>query len=223
MTISLSKFLWLPLIVLFLSCASKKQLDTNEKIALKKELQEMVDADQIAANIPKGDYKLLTTEEWQTFKDSVFTANKQRLEVLYKQYGFLGFDKVDQEGAIHFWLLVQHCDEFPDFQKRILKDMEKEVSRGNANAKNFAYLYDRVQTNAQKKQKFGTQVDYEVATTGRAFPKYGLIDSANVDALRSQYDLSTLKEYLNMMTTMHFEMNKAQYEKKGMHAPNLYE
>lgn len=218
------RFLALTFHLTFLfSCASNNYLTESERISIKKELLNMVEQDQIAANPRQGKYKSYSTERWKAFKDSVFSSHKQKLEIYYKKYGFLGFDKVGKEGATHFWLLVQHFDEFPDFQKRILKDMEKEVKKDNANPKDFAYLYDRVQINSNKKQKFGTQVEYESETTGRAFPKNGLVDSANVDAIRFKYGLTPLKDYLNNMTIMHFEMNKDQYEKQGVHSPNLYE
>ncbi len=210
------------LIVLACACSNQKYITDKEKMRIKHDLLEMVKIDQIAAKPRAGIYKSYSTERWESFKDSVFFSNQSKLNKYYKEYGFLGIDKVDKEGATHFWLLVQHCDKFPEFQKKVLRNMEKEVKKGNANGENYAYLFDRVQVNANKKQKFGTQVTYEVETTGRAFPKVGLLDSANVDLLRKEYGLTTLKEYLNMMTEMHFQMNKESYVKKGILEPNLY-
>ena len=100
--------------------------------------------------------------------------------------------------------------------------MDKEVKKENADPNNYAYLYDRVKVNAGEKQSFGTQVTYETETTGRAVPKIGLVDSANVDKLRKEYTLEPLKDYLNTMTTFHYEMNKEHYEKMGITKPNLY-
>ena len=100
--------------------------------------------------------------------------------------------------------------------------MNKQVKKHNANPNNYAYLYDRVKVNAGEKQLFGTQVTYEVETTGRAIPKIGLADSANIDKLRKAYGLDSLKNYLNMMTMMHYEMNKENYQKKGIKSPRLY-
>lgn len=202
------------------SCASK--LVNNKKERLKQDLQKMVEIDQIAAYVPQGKYKNYTSEQWAKFQDSVFESNMKRVEKLYRKYGFLGFDKVGKDGSNHFWLLVQHCDKYPQFQKEVLSSMEKEIKKANANSNNYALLYDRVQINAGQKQLFGTQVTYEVETTGRAIPKIGLIDSANIDHLRKEYGLNPLKDYLNQMTTMHYEMNKERYEKKGILKPNLY-
>lgn len=199
------------------------RLTDSKRAALKKELEEMVKVDQIAASMPQGKYKEYSKEQWASFKDSVFTSDKIRAEAMFKKYGFLGFDKVGKEGSNHFWLLVQHCDKYPAFQRKVLKAMDKEVKKDNANANNYAYLYDRVKVNAGEKQLFGTQVTYEVNTTGRAIPKFGLTDSMHVDQLRKEYDLGPLKEYLNEMTATHYEMNKAYYQKMGIMEPKLYE
>lgn len=205
---------------LLTSCATR--LTDNKKTALKNELAEMVKTDQIAAFIRQGKYKEYTQEQWDHFKDSVYTTHQKRIAVIFRQYGFPGIDMVGKDGSNHFWLLVQHSDKFPEFQVKVLKAMKKEVKKQNANPNNYAYLYDRVQVNAGKKQLFGTQVTYQANTTGRAFPKIGLIDSANVDKIRKEYTLSPLKEYLNQMTEMHYEMNKKIYQEKGVMKPDLY-
>ena len=202
------------------SCAAK--LTDNKKAQLKKELGEMGEIDQIAAYIPQGKYKDYTREQWDKFRDSVSTNNKTKIEGMFNRYGFLGFNKVGKDGSHHFWQLVQHCDKYPVFQKNVLKAMDKEVKKGNADPNNYAYLYDRIKVNGGEKQLFGTQVTYEVATTGRAILKIGLEDSANVDGLRKKYSLKPLKDYLNEMTTSHYEMNKEHYQKMGIEKPNLY-
>lgn len=202
------------LIILFLTSCATKKLTLEKKVDLKKELEEMVTTDQVAAS--------RWEDKWAVYKDSVFTNHKMRVENMFKDYGFLGFDKVGEDGSNNFWLIIQHCDKFPEFQMEILEAMEKEVKNKNADPNNYAYLYDRVLVNAGQKQKFGTQIDYDVETTGRAFPKFGLIDSTNVDKIRGEYSLGPLKDYLNLMTTMHYEMNKERYEKMGIKEPNLY-
>lgn len=201
-------------------CAAR--LTAGKQASLKNELAEMVKIDQVAASMPQGKYKEYTKEQWNSFKDSVFSSDKKRVEAMFKKYGFLGFDKVGKEGSNHFWLLVQHCDKYPAFQREVLKAMDKAVKKDNANPNNYAYLYDRVQVNAGEKQLFGTQVTYEANTTGRAIPKFGLSDSLHVDQLRKEYGLEPLKDYLNGMTATHYEMNKAHYQKMRIMEPMLY-
>jgi len=206
--------------IIITSCAAK--LTASKKLQLEQQLKEMVEIDQVAAYIPQGKYKELSKEQWHKFQDSVFTTNKMKVEALFTKYGFLGFDKVGKEGSNHFWLLVQHLDKYSEFQNKVLKAMDKEVKKGNANPNNYAYLYDRVKANAGEEQLFGTQLTYETETTGRAIPKIGLADSANVDRLRKEYNLEPLKNYLNQMTNAHYEMNKERYQKMGIAKPNLY-
>jgi len=215
-----SNILFLIILIFLTGCAAR--LTEYKSTILKSELAEMVKVDQIAAYIPQGKYKEYTHEQWNNFKDSVFSNDKIRVESMFNKYGFLGFDQVGKVGSNHFWLIVQHCDKYPEFQKKVLKAMDKEVKRGNADANNYAYLFDRVKVNAGDKQLFGTQVTYETETTGRAVPKNGLADSVNVDKLRKDYGLEPLRNYLNDMTMAHYEMNRDHYEKMGMSKPNLY-
>ncbi|MBD1426103.1 DUF6624 domain-containing protein [Sphingobacterium arenae] len=206
-----------------LGCRSYRPIVGETKTEIQNNLLEMVKTDQIAAFPKKGIYSDYTDEQWQAFKDSVFQTNQKTIASYFSTYGYLGYNEVGKEGSNHFWLLVQHCDHDPKFQKQVLKEMDAHVKKKNANPQNYAYLFDRVQVNAGKKQLFGTQVDYLVESTGRAIPRNGLIDSADIDTRRTEYRLSPLSEYLNDMTTMHFEMNKASYTQRGYTEPDLYE
>lgn len=220
----MKNYLWLALsFLLFMafSCKSKQPLTDEKRTALQTHLLEMVTIDQIAAKVKTGKYSAYTDEEWDAFKDSVFQHNQKIIEDYFRRFGYLGYQQVGKESSNHFWLMVQHSDHDPAFQRRVLRAMKKQVQKKNANPENYAYLFDRVQVNAGKKQLFGTQLTYLVKTTGRAIPKIGLIDSANVDRLRKEHLLPPLKEYLNAMTELHFQMNKDNYIEKGVIAPDL--
>ncbi len=221
----MKNYLWLALsFLLFMafSCKSKQPLTDEKRTALQTHLLEMVTIDQIAAKVKTGKYSAYTNEEWDAFKDSVFQHNQKIIEDYFRRFGYLGYQQVGKESSNHFWLMVQHSDHDPAFQRRVLRAMKKQVQKKNANPENYAYLFDRVQVNAGKKQLFGTQLTYLVKTTGRAIPKIGLIDSANVDRLRKEHLLPPLKEYLNAMTELHFQMNKDNYIEKGVIAPDLH-
>lgn len=182
-------------------------------------LAKWVQVDQIAANIPKGEFKKMSHEQWGRYKDSVFTAHQHLLEKIFDKYGYPGYNLVGKQGTNNFWLMVQHCDKTPDFQKKVLVAMKKEVDRGNADGKNYAYLIDRVNINTHQKQIYGTQVTYKLDSC-QAIPK-PLADSLTVNARRKAVGLDPIENYLNMMSQMHFEMNKDFYEKKGIHQPKL--
>lgn len=203
-------YLFIPLLIT--SCS--KKLSTSKKVSINLELHQMKKSDQLAAS--------RWEEKWKKYKDSTFTSNTTRVEKIFNQYGFLGYNEIGEEASNIFWLIIQHSDKHPEFQKKILAQMALQVDKKNANATNFALLYDRVQVNAGLKQKFGTQLTYDVNKTGRAVPKIGILDSINVDLNRKHYDLEPYKNYLNQMTIMHFEMNEARYQKMGINKPQLY-
>lgn len=210
------------LIISVMSFAACKPIERKEvkfDQTLADELKGMAEVDQIAAYIPQGKYKALTQEQWNAFKDSVFITHKERLEVIFREYGYPGYDLVGKEGSNHFWLMVQHSDSFPDFQVKVLDELKTQVDNKNADATNYALLTDRVNLNTGKKQIFGTQVTYN--GMGQAYPR-NLADSVGVNERRASVGLPSLEEYLNMMTEMHFEMNKQHYTEKGMTGPMLY-
>ena len=82
--------IYILLAITFLTSCSIK-LTENKKAYLKKELEEMRKTDQIAANHWEN--------EWTKYKDSVFTTHKMQVEKMFKDYGFLGFDKVGKDGS----------------------------------------------------------------------------------------------------------------------------
>lgn len=122
------------------------QDDTNE------------DGERFNTAIPQGEYKKMTNEQWNSFKDSVFTAYQKHLKEIYDKYGFVGFDLAGEDGSRNFWLMVQHSDHNPDFQKGVLEKMKIEVDKENATPSNYGLLVDRVNLNTGNKQIYGTQV-----------------------------------------------------------------
>lgn len=202
--------------------SKKEKLTQNIKFnqGLADELKKMAEVDQIAAYIPQGEYKKMSNEEWDSFKDSVFIAHQKRLKQIFGNYGFVGFDLAGKEGSKNFWLMVQHSDHNPNFQKEVLEKMKIEVDKGNASPSSYGLLVDRVNLNLGKKQIYGTQVTYNMET-GQAYPK-PLEDSLNVNQRRSSIGLESIEEYLNEMTKIQFEINKENYLKKGMTEPKIY-
>lgn len=200
-------------LLLFASCQNYNLTDLEKENLIHK-LDSLVVQDQIAAGVPsdedrktKGDEK--AWEDFTVIKEKIFQSNYKEVKTIYEKYGFPGIDKVGEKGSNNFWLMVQHFDFDVEFQEEVLKKMKKEVQRKNTNPANYAYLRDRVNINKGLKQEFGTQVDYSFENQRvKAFPKNGLIDSTNVDVNRKQYNLEPLKDYLNSMMRLNYEMNK---------------
>jgi len=135
-----------------------------------------------------------------------FTRHQPLLEKMVRLYGYPGFRQVGEKSANNFWLLVQHADAYPSFQRQVLRLMLPEVKAKNASPVNYAYLTDRVAINSGQPEEYGTQVVYEGAGLGKAVPK-SLRDPKNVNKRRAAIGMESLENYLGMMTNMHVEMN----------------
>lgn len=196
----------------------EEKVQFNQDLA--DELKKMAEVDQIAAYIPQGEYKKMSSEQWNAFKDSVFVTHEKRIKQIFDKNGFPGFDLVGKERSNDFWLMVQHSDHNPAFQKEVLEKMKIEVDKENAESSNYGLLVDRVKLNTGKKQVYGTQVTYNMET-GQAYPRI-LEDSLNVNSRRTSIGLEAIEVYLNEMTKMHFMMNKKHYIEKGVTEPTFY-
>lgn len=194
--------------------SNQKKVEFNQELA--DELSKMAEIDQLAAgNItPPKSYKHLSLEQWQSFQDSVYSTHKIRLKEVFDKYGFVGYDLAGEKGSSNFWLMVQHSDHNPSFQKKVLRKMKIEVDKGNADSKIYALLVDRVKINSGQAQVYGTQVEYKMNPC-RAFPK-NLADSGNVNKRREEVGLQPLEEYLNFMAIINCEKIKKLNEKKNL-------
>ncbi|MGG7467983.1 DUF6624 domain-containing protein [Chryseobacterium arthrosphaerae] len=207
------------------SCSSYKPISDSEREKIISELSYIRNIDQEYASLPPKEMmeKYGEANAWKVFetkRDSVGKDNQSRIKRLYAEYGYLGFKQVGEANATKFWISIQHADDDVGFQRTMLKAMKKEIGKKNAHKNEYAMLEDRVAINSGQKQRFGTQVTYNKAE--QAVPKNGLTDSMNVDKLRVEYGLPSFKEYYNQMTTMHFEMNKKIFQKRGIMEPKLY-
>jgi hypothetical protein len=206
------------IICLFLALSVQAQQKPKNQ-ALADSLAKWAVLDQTAAGPRQGRFKDMSSEERKRYSDSVFAINEHRLKGIFAQYGFPGYALVGEQGSTNFWLMTQHCDKDPAFQEQVLSAMQAQLKHHNADPKNFAYLTDRVRINTNRKQLYGTQVTYNTDSC-QAVPK-PLADSLNVNQRRKAIGLEPLESYLNWMSEAHFEMNKAVYEKKGIHHAKL--
>ncbi|GAB3875672.1 hypothetical protein GCM10028824_31640 [Hymenobacter segetis] len=92
--------------------------------------------------------------------------------------------------------------------------MLPEVKRKNAAPADYAYLTDRIATNAGQLEEYGTQVTY-TGYVGKDFSKViavpvSLRDPKNVDKRRAAIGMEPLQKYLDGMAEMTRQMNKPQ-------------
>lgn len=147
---------------------------------------------------------------FQVEKDN-FARHQPVLEKIVRQYGYPGFRQVGEKSSNNFWLLVQHADAHPDFQRQVLKLMLTEVEKKNASPHNYAYLTDRVALGAGQPQEYGTQVEF--TSIGHSRPRT-LRDPANVDKRRATMGMGALEAYLEQNNKLNLEMNKPKVPNK---------
>jgi hypothetical protein len=119
----------------------------------------------------------------------------RRMQAIIGTHGWPGTSLVGTDGADAAWLLVQHADQQPAFQRRCLKLLQQAVLDGEAPPANLAYLVDRVRIHTGRLQVFGTQL-HEVS--GRLEP-LPIADAPDVDRRRSLMGLAPLAEYLALV------------------------
>jgi hypothetical protein len=106
--------------------------------------------------------------------------------------GWPGRPAVGEDGAHAAWLLVQHADSDPAFQRECLDLLTAAAAHGEATLRQVAYLTDRVLLAEGQPQEFGTQV---MARNGAWVP-CSLRAPASVDQRREAMGLGPMAEYL---------------------------
>lgn len=208
------------------NCASYKTITSDDRQKILSQLNEIKILDQKYAGTPPNNLinKYGPEASWKVFeaqRDSVSSLNLEKIKRLYDKYGYLGERRIGKQGAIDFWLPIQHADNQVSFQEEILRAMSAEIKKGSKDNPHYAMLEDRIHVNKNMRQRFGSQVTYNFR--GQAVPKVGLIDSTKIDSLRTAYGLPKFKDYYNQMTKIFFDMNKQHLLDKGITKPVLYE
>ena len=114
------------------------------------------------------------------------------LKEMIADHGWPGRSAVGEDGAAAAWLLVQHADRDPAFQRECLGLLTAAADADEATKAHVAYLTDRVLLAEGHPQEYGTQV------TGRdrQWVPRSLRDPDRVDERRAQMMLGPLADYL---------------------------
>lgn len=148
-------------------------------------------------------YPDITIDSIDVFKQKTLDANLQELKIIFEKYGFLWESDIGIEASHAAWLIIQHADSDTAFQARYLDAMEIALNNRGIieNKSDYAYLYDRVQKNRNKPQRYGTQVSFQIITDEKTDEKhvkinpYTLESPDKLDEWRKEIGLSTWEEY----------------------------
>jgi hypothetical protein len=119
--------------------------------------------------------------------DAAIRDNTEWLRGVVREYGWPGRSLVGDDGADAAWLLAQHSDHDPAFQRECLELLEVAAGREDASRRNLAYLTDRVLLKETGRQVYGTQFN---GTEPRPIE-----DPDRVDERRAAAGLEPLAEY----------------------------
>lgn len=128
-------------------------------------------------------------------------ADSARMESVVDRYGWPLTEMWNAAVENAAFFLVQHGLVLDDngmpswniaLARRVLPDVKASVNAGNLSPWHYAALYDRIQIDSDKPQRFGTQF---LCVDGRLQPGT-LEDPKNVDARRKTLGLEPLKESL---------------------------
>lgn len=112
-----------------------------------------------------------------------------RLAQIIEQHGWPRHSLVGEDGASAAWLLAQHADLDPAFQKRCLALMAPLIAAGEVDGADYAYLFDRVAIAEERPQRYGSQFHVD---TLEPLP---LEDEARIDELRASVGLTSIAVY----------------------------
>jgi hypothetical protein len=118
--------------------------------------------------------------------------NTAWLKQVIEKHGWPGIMLVGEQGADEAWLLAQHADRAPGFQRQVLDLLQAAVEVGDAPPRHLAYLTDRVLVAAGEPQVYGTQYTDDPAGNLRPHP---VTDPDQLDARRAAVGLEPAAEY----------------------------
>lgn len=156
--------------------------------ALRDELLAMRARDQAVRHTSTMTFK--SEEEFTTWAEKE-KKDRQRLKEILDREGWPTISMVGADGAEAAWLIVQHSDDDPDFQRRILELIAPLAASGQADPKLHAYLHDRT----HYPQRFGTQGG---CVSRQEWRPFDIEDIANVDQRRRQLGMPPLAEYARL-------------------------
>lgn len=84
------------------------------------------------------------------------SLNKKVITSIIDKYGWLGPDVISSKAHAALFLVIQHAD--VTTQMKYLSALKKAISLDKANAKDYAYLSDRIKMNTGFYQSYVTQI-----------------------------------------------------------------
>lgn len=164
---------------------------TYSQPKLRDQLGEMISEDQqarVEAIRAKGEERKKLMKK----VSSVDAKNLVELKKVFLRFGFPNVKMVGRDGVSTVFLLVQHADADPAFQRHALELAKPLMKSRQLSKQQYAYLTDRVRLADGKKQLYGTQV----STKGNKAEPLPVEGPEHLDSRRASMNLGAEKDYL---------------------------
>lgn len=123
--------------------------------------------------------------------EALHNKHAEILNNIIDKIGYPSVDKVGNEANEAAWLVIQHSIGQPEFMKKCAVLLERAVAENQADAKQLAYLSDRIAGFEGRPQLYGTQFDWDAS--GEMNPKL-FDDFEKVNERRKSVGLNSLEE-----------------------------
>lgn len=172
---------------------------TSQNAALRDEIIEMVRVDQlmrerVVAAMAHVDFDAPPTDDWIALVDEqnqLDESNGRRLEEIVELYGWPTIDMVGPQASSGAQVILQHGS--VERKKRLLPELEKAVSNGQALARDMAMVRDSILVADGQNQIYGTQI---VNGPNGEMMLYPVEEPDLVDERRGMVGLPPLEDYL---------------------------
>lgn len=117
--------------------------------------------------------------------------------ILALNKGWLSFKEYGKECESKLWVLVQHSPNLL-FQIKVLQELERLLKTSSVQPQCYTYLFDRVAIRLNRKQRYGTQVEYNERS--KEWEVLPVENKTKLNELRQKMGLTPLEHYLRQVT-----------------------
>jgi hypothetical protein len=135
------------------------------------------------------------------------TENTAYMKQVVIEYGWPTVSLVGEEASHAAWLLIQHADLDPEFQRKCLLLMQR-APKDEVKQANIAFLVDRLCVTDNKPQEYGTQF-HKLKPDDAEWSAFPIRDQGHVDDRRRQMGMQTFQENYDEINEDHNYGTKA--------------
>ncbi len=187
------------LLLVTTSCGSEERPERDPAVVgLQLELLERGARDQAIRDTVFG-FAAMMDSAAAARMTAIDRANTTWLKQQVGAHGWPSREKVGERASQAAFLIVQHAIHDPDFQRLMLDTITTAWKAGHVDGESYALLFDRVQAQAGRPQRYGTQA--RLVNGELIFD--AMEDSSKVDSLRAAVGLPTMAVYRRTLDSVY--------------------